>query len=523
MRRVSVLIFAGAALCCAQSHSWSQGVKAPIVTTAQGQVQGMTVDEGSVAFLGIPYAAPPVGDLRWKEPQPAVAWQGVRDGSHYGHRCVQFGGFPDMRFQDDGPSEDCLTLNIWTPAKVKAGKLPVMVWVHGGGFVGGGSSEPRHDGRSLAHHGVVIVTLNYRLGMLGFLTHPELAMESPHHTSGNYGLMDQAAAIAWVKANIAGFGGDPKNITVFGESAGSFSVSMLMASPLSKDNLAKAIGESGAAFNNRTLPFETAAEREVKDAAAVKKALGTDDLVALRAIPAEKLAAEKTFDKDVSFPPDIDGYVVPDTLAKLYAAGKQAHIPLLAGWNADEVRGFITNGKTKTTVQSFKAMADQTFGADAPAFLKVYPGDTDAEAERSAGDFVSDRFLVYSTWRWLDQQVATGNAPVYRYRLDLVPPPDKFHPAGSGAFHSDDIEYVFGALDARLGAAWRSEDRALSEEIQTYWTNFARTGDPNGKGLPKWPKYKPTAWNVMYLDEPSMAKPDTQRAHYLFLDSVWGK
>lgn len=524
MRRVSLLVpVVCAVLGCAGVRAWSQGRKATVVTTATGQLQGSSAGDGVSSYLGIPYAAPPVGDLRWKAPQPAVAWDGVRDATHYGHRCVQFGGFPDMRFQDDGPSEDCLTLNIWTPAKGKNDKLAVMVWIHGGGFVGGGSSEYRHDGTSLARHGVVVVTLNYRLGMLGFFTHPELAKESPHHTSGDYGLMDQAAAIAWVRDNIAAFGGDPKNITVFGESAGSFSVSMLMASPLSKDNLAKAIGESGAAFKNRTLPFEPADVREAKDAAAAKKALGTDDIAELRAIPAEKLAAEKVFDKDVSFPPDIDGYVMPDTLANLYAAGKEAHIPLLAGWNADEVRGMITNAKVKPTPESFKAMAETTFGADAAGFLKAYPAGTDAEAERSAGDFASDRFLVYSTWRWLDQQVATGEAPVYRYRLDLVPPPDKFHPAGSGAFHSDDIEYVFGTLDSRQEATWRPEDRALSEEMQTYWTNFAKKGDPNGKGLPKWPKYKGKDWDVMYLDQPSVAKPDAQRAHYLFLDSVWGK
>ncbi|QMV20253.1 carboxylesterase family protein [Granulicella sp. 5B5] len=513
-------VMCGAA-CSTSPRAWSQGEKAPIVTTAQGQVEGLTVSGGVHAYLGIPYAAPPVGDLRWKAPQPAEAWKGIRDATHFGHRCMQFVAYPDMVFDDAGESEDCLTLNVWAPAD--AAKLPVMVWVHGGGFVGGASSEPRQNGQHLARHGVIVVSMNYRLGMLGFFTHAGLAAESGNHAAGNYGLMDQVAAIAWVKKNIAAFGGDPDNITVFGESAGSFSVSALMASPLSKGMLAKAIGESGAGFFNRSLPFATLAEREAHDAELAKSVLGTDDLEALRKVPAETIAAEKSFRISLAFPPDIDGYMLPKPLPEIYAAGEQAHIPLLAGWNHDEVRSQVTRAKTKMTVASYRAMAEKEFGVHASGFLKAYPGKTDAEAESSAGDYVSDRFLVYSTWRWLDQQVATGDAPVYRYRLDLVPPADKFHPAGSGAFHSDDIEYVFGTLDSRQEAMWRPEDRMLSEEIQTYWTNFAKTGDPNSKGLPEWPQYKSKDWMVMHLDEPSVAKPDNQRAHYLFLDSVWGK
>lgn len=523
MRNLFVL---GAALCAALTLSapaLSQADKGPIVKTAQGTLEGKALPQDVHMFLGVPYAAPPVGDLRWKAPQKPAAWKGIREATQYGHRCYQFTSYPDMRFQDEGQSEDCLTLNIWSAAKSKSARLPVMVWIHGGGFSGGGSSEPRHDGQSLAHHGVVVVTLNYRLGMLGFFTHPELAKENPQHTSGNYGLMDQAAAVQWVKDNIAAFGGDPKNITIFGESAGSFSVSMLMASPLSKNNIAKAIGESGAGFQNRTLPFKSVAERQVQDAAAAKAALGTDDLAALRAVPADKLVAKGTFPQGVGFPPDIDGYVLPDTLPNLYAKGLQAHIPLIAGWNNDEIRVAVTRAQPPVTAASFREQAQKDFGDDAPRFLAAYKSDTDEDALRSAGDLMNDRFLVYSTWRWLDQQVATGGAPVYRYRLDLVPPPDQFHPLGSGAFHSDDIEYVFGALDARTGTAWTPADRTLSEQIQTYWTNFARTGNPNGTGVPTWPQYKPTDWQVMYLDNPAIAKPDTQRDHYLFLDSVWGK
>ncbi len=517
-------VLAGA-LCVAAGSAvatGAQGAAAPVVQVSGGAIRGSVIGGDVKAYLGVPYAAPPVGALRWKAPQPVVAWSGVREATQFGHRCTQFGVSPDMQFRDAGPSEDCLTLNVWAPAKAK--KLPVMVWVHGGGFVNGGSSEPRQDGQFLTKHGVIVVSMNYRLGMLGFFTHKGLEAENEHHSAGNYGLMDQAAAVTWVKQNIAVFGGDPENITLFGESAGSFSVSALMASPVSKGMLAKAIGESGSPLYNRTLPFKNLAEREVHDAEVVKTVLGTDDLEALRKVPAETIAAEKKLQPASLFPPVIDGYFLPKPLQDIYAAGEQAHIPMMAGWNADEIRGTVLNAKVKTTSASFTATAEKDFGTDAKAFLAVYPAKTNAEAEQSAGDFAGDRFLVYSTWRWLEAQVKTGEAPVYRYRLDLVPPTDKYHPVGSGAFHSDDIEYVFGTLDSRQQATWRPVDRAVSEQIQTYWTNFARTGDPNGKGLPQWPAYDAKdGWTLMHLDANSSAKRDELRERYLFLDGVWGK
>jgi para-nitrobenzyl esterase len=491
-------------------------------------VRGEFTADGKVrAFKGIPYAAPPVGDLRWQPPQPAAKWKGERDATAFGARCMQAPIYEDMVFRDPGPSEDCLTLNVWTPAKAKKGSLPVMVWIYGGGFQAGGTSEPRQDGQFLAHRGVVIVSMNYRLGIFGFFVHPELTAESPHHASGNYGLMDQNAAIEWVQKNIAAFGGDPGNITTFGESAGSFSVSSLMASPLSQGRFQKAIGESGGAFYSADLRYEPREEREQEALKFAQGAFGTTSLADLRKIPAgqllDKARAEVKTDS-VHFSPDVDGWFLPDSVPNIYAAGKQAHIPLLAGWNADEARAGVLFAKPPVTAESFKRQAETEFGVDAPEFLKLYPANTDAEAVRSAGDLMSDRFIIYSTWRWLEAQVKTGDAPVYRYRLDLVPPADKFHPAGSGAFHSDDIEYVFGTLDSRQGATWRPEDRALSDQIQQYWTNFARTGDPNGDDLPKWPTYDAAGgWQVMHLDATSEAKPDSQRDRYLFLDKEWGK
>jgi para-nitrobenzyl esterase len=525
MRRLTFLL-----MLSFSSTLFAQSKDPLTVPTEQGPVHGFVTPVGTRAFLGIPYAAPPIGPLRWQAPQASTPRKGPAfEADHFGHRCIQFVNYGDMVFRDPGQSEDCLSLNIWVPAAKADKPLPVMIWIYGGGFVGGATSEARQDGQFLAQRGVIVVSMNYRLGLLGFLTHPVLTAESPHHASGNYGLMDQAAAIAWVHRNIAKFGGDPANITLFGESAGAFSVSSQMASPLSKDLLAKAIGESGGAFYKSSLVFEPRAVREPRDMATLRANLGTDDVAALRQLPVEALLKPKAFSSSKLFPPCIDGYFLPDTLGNLFAAGKQAHIPLLAGWNADEVRLGAIRAKPPITSASFRAKAHTDFGSDADRFLAVYPARNDTEALTSAGDYAGDLFLVYSTWRWLEAQAQTGGKPVYRYLLDLVPPADKFHPAGSGAFHSDDIEYVFGTLDSRQQATWRPEDRTLSNHIMAYWTNFARTGNPNGDAaagdsLPIWRTYNAADhWQVMHLDSPPAARPDTQRARYLFLDSVWGK
>jgi para-nitrobenzyl esterase len=340
--------------------------------------------------------------------------------------------------------------------------------------------------------------------------------------------MDQNAAIEWVQKNIKNFGGDPHNITIFGESAGSMSVSTLMASPLSRDRFQHAIGESGGQFFAGDFDAKPIEQREQQDTAFAQAAFGTSTLADLRKIPANQLLKQGLAYHNpavhIHFGPDVDGWFLPKSVPEIYAAGDQAHIPLLAGWNADEMRSAIIFANPQPTAESFKLKAEADFGPDAAEFLTLYPANSDAEAVRSAGDLASDRFIVYSTWRWLEAQVNTGNAPVYRYRFDLGGPGDKYHPAEIGTFHSDDIEYVFGTLDSRPGAQWRPEDRKMSNEIQQYWTNFARTGNPNSDALPNWPTYNAAdGWQVMRLNATSEAKPDTERARYLFLDKEWGK
>jgi para-nitrobenzyl esterase len=496
------------------------------IKTEKGKVQGKLSDDGQVRiFLGIPYAAPPVGPLRWKPPQPEAKWKGVREVTQFGDRCMQPDIYHDMHFRDPGESEDCLNLNVWTPAKDKHAKLPVMVWIFGGGFVAGATSEPRQDGTHLAHKGVVVVSMNYRLGLFGFFALPGLADESSEHAAGNYGLMDQTEALQWVKRNISGFGGDPNNVTIFGESAGSFSVSAQMASPLAQGLFVHAIGESGAAFNSRGLSFPPLAVQEKKDAAWALATFGTSDLTALRSMSAQDLMTKMSAQQNTPrapIGPDVDGYFLPESVPQIYKEGKQAHVPLLAGWNRDEPSALAVNYPQPPTVQSFREMAQNTFGPRAEQFLKVYPDNSDAEAVRSAINFAGDSFITFSTWEWLQAQVATGGQPVYRYHFERPSPADKYHPAGSGAFHSDEIEYVFGTLDSRPEAVWQPEDRQLSDLIETYWTDFAKTGDPNGGDAPKWPQYDATdGWQVMHLDAHSEAGPSEDRDRYLFLQSVW--
>jgi para-nitrobenzyl esterase len=482
------------------------------VKIAQGKVQGKTINNGQVrAFLGLPYAAPPVGDLRWKAPQPPAKWKGNRDGTTYAPHGMQGHVFDDMVFQDAaGDKEDCLYLNVYVPATAdKHSKLPVMFWIHGGGYSGGGSDEPRHNGDFLPLKGVALVTINYRLGVFGFLATSDLAKEG-NGAAGNYGMMDMVAALQWVRDNIAKFGGDPANVTIFGESAGSFAVSTLMAAPSAKGLFAKVIGESGGALG--TLNQPTLADA-AKDEQQWADTLATS-LAALRALPAQAVLDAAHKHGAPRFWPVIDGQFLTEHVADTFAAGRQAHVPLLAGWNHDEMP-FLASGMT---VAKWKDFASKNYGEHADEFLAVYPGSTDEEARRSAIDYGSDNFIAFSTWLWIEAHVKTGDSPVYRYRFDLAATPSKFH-QGTFAFHSDDIEYVFGTLDTRPGFAPSPDDRKLSDEVMNYWTNFAKTGDPNGSNMPAWPRYDKTG-NIIFLDKDITSGAPTTTARYEFMMRV---
>ena len=520
----------GVAMVLAIAIAMSGTTLAQEVRTKSGTVKGVSASDGAFRiFKSIPYAAPPVGEFRWQAPRPAASWQGVRDATEFGPRCLQGQIFADIVFKD--LSEDCLTLNIWTPAKSAAARLPVMVWIHGGGFQAGAGAEPRHDGEAFARKNIVLVTINYRLGVFGFFSHPELTRESGRQASGNYGMLDQVAALRWVQDNIASFGGDPGNVTIFGESAGSFAVSALMASPLARGLFHRAIGESGAFFTARsgTLGMKPVAESE-QQGIKFATALGAQSLADLRQKSGDEVlqAALKT---QPWFAPNIDGYFLPEDVQVVFAAGKQARVPLLAGWNADEVRGGVVLGKQKPTAASFTDSTRKRFGDLADAVLKAYPATTDAEAVESAAALQSDLFIGHSTWKWIELHKTTGQSPVFRYSFDRkipVPPGHTVNgvPATSrdvGARHAGEIEYVFGALELSLPKVpWEASDRKLSDAMTTYWANFARKGDPNGSGLPRWSRYDQTG-RVMHLDETLREESDARRARYEALDAYVSK
>jgi para-nitrobenzyl esterase len=489
------------------------------VRTDKGTVEGATSTDAKVRiFKGIPYAAPPVGALRWKAPAPAARWNKAREATEFGARCMQGRIFDDMVFRDNGPSEDCLYLNVWTPATSSTARLPVMVWIHGGGFAAGATSEPRQDGENLARKGVVVVSMNYRLGVFGFFSHADLAKESAHHASGNYGLLDQLAGLQWVQRNIAAFGGDPHNVTIFGESAGSFSVCALMASPLAKGLFQRAIGESGALFSKtrRTKPLIESEDAHEKFA----DSLGTHSLSALRAKPADEILQAALKQELQLFFPNIDGYFLPEDISAIYGGGKQSHVPLLAGWNADEGNFQSFFDKAEPTAQNFAERAQALFGDQGATFVKLYPAESDDMAKRSAQDYSGDQFIAYSTWKWLEMHAATGKSPLFRYEFDDAPPAAEGDTGPShGAYHSAEIEFVFQVLASKK-LPWRPDDEKVSDLMSSYWTNFAKTGDPNGPGLPQWPVYRSdSSYAVLHITAAPYSVPDAHRGRYEFLDA----
>ena len=510
---------------------------APRVKTANGILEG--IDKSGVkVFEGVPFAAPPVGDLRWKEPQPVISWKGIRKADKFGPRPVQANVFGDMNFRSDSMSEDCLYLNIWTPAKTGDEKLPVLIYFYGGGLIAGGGGEPRYAGESIARRGIISITANYRLGIFGFFAHPELTKESPHHSSGNYGYLDQTAAIKWIKENISVFGGDPGRITIAGESAGSISVSAQMCSPLAKDLIAGAIASSGSLMGALpSVPLSVGESKGLK----VARDLGAETLKGLRAIPAEKLLTVK-----VESAGTIDGYFLPEAPIRIYEKGQQAKVPLLIGWNSQEMTyPFLLRDK-EPTLANLKEAVKNMFGEQADQILELYGATDDASVIPAANHLASDLFIAFSTWKWSDIHAKTGGGePVYRY-LYCHPRPamvatlkDKVAglaggvqdandtaapaPKTGGAVHSADIEYAMGNLPTNRVYDWQPEDYEISEVFQSYYLNFVKTGNPNGLGLTEWPVVTDgDVAPVLQIDVNTHVKRDRQlEKRYEFMNEIY--
>ena len=496
---------------------------ADIVKIDSGTLEGTVNADSSVRiFRGVPFAAPPVGKLRWQPPQAVQPWSGARKADQFGAHCVQGKVFGDINSRGREMSEDCLYLTVWAPTKPAAKSLPVYVWFYGGGFAAGSGDEPRYDGESFARRDIVVVNVNYRLGVFGFFACPELSRESEHKASGNYGLLDQVAALEWVRKNIAAFGGDSHRVTIGGESAGSLSVSALMASPLSRDLFQQAVGESGAFFGSVGGRGSNSLTESEKQGAAFAASIGATSLAELRAKSADDLlSAAMKKNNGMAFWPNVDGYFLPSDVQSIFAAGKQSQVSLLAGWNADEIRMSVTMAKEKPTAKTFPERLRQQFKDNADGALKVYPASTDEEAVTSAGDLASDNFIVFGTWKWIEMQTKTGK-PVYRFQFDrAVPVPEAMKSTGLktfGAAHATELEYVFDMLQSKK-ADWQPEDQKVAETMNAYWANFIRTGDPNGPGLAKWPNFAKMR-EVMHIDTQSKALPEEHRDRYEFLDSV---
>lgn len=521
------------------------------VKTANGIVESVTEKSGVNSFKGIPFAQPPIGELRWKEPQPVNDWKGVRKCDAFGYNPMQKKVFGDMGFRSPGMSEDCLYLNVWVPAKPSKTKLPVLVYFYGGGFVAGDGSEARYDGESMAKRGIIALTVNYRLGVFGFMAHPDLTKESVHQSSGNYGLLDQNAALRWVQQNIAAFGGDPKRVTIAGESAGSIAVSAQMVSPLSKKLIAGAIGESGAMIKPTlaAIPLTEGESNGVKFAGMT----GAKTLHELREIPADKLLDEASKPGVPSMQSaTIDGYFLTKSPAASFVLGEQAKVPLLAGWNSAEIPYQALMGGDAPTPENYAKKVKALYNDKANEVLKLYPGGTQQEVVKSATELASDRFIVYSTWKWTNAHTSTSGKPVYRYLFSKPRPPmtakmvnAKAGLAGGiikggaempdankapepyvGAAHASEIEYAMGNLATNTTYAWTPEDYKVSATMESYFANFIKTGNPNGPALPKWnANVKGGAVTYINIDVKTiLEKESTQlRGRYVFLDKQYLK
>jgi para-nitrobenzyl esterase len=472
------------------------------VKVAGGQLQGAIAD-GVASFKGIPFALPPIGDLRWKTPEPSKAWTGIRKADAYASGCMQDSSMVKMVGASAGVSEDCLYLNVWTAAKNGGEKRPVMVWIHGGAFVGGMTGTPMFDGTKFAQKGVVLVSIAYRLGVFGFMAHPELSRESGKG-SGAYGIQDMIAGLQWVKNNIAQFGGDPSCVTIFGESAGGIAVGMLSAAPAANGLFQRAISESGGSFAppriadeaGQNVPSLKLAESNGKS---FLKKIGSTDIKSARALPAEQI--QKAAGGGMgggSFWPVADGAAIPGDPYELYEKGRFNDTPILVGTNSNE-GGLFSRGPV--TAAAFEKQIRSGYGEKADVILSAYPHSTDAETSRASADVFREFAFAWPTWAWarMQSQKGKGKAFVYYYDHRTPDSPD-------GANHAAEVTYVFGNFGG-IGGAPNPNDLALSDLIRSYWINFARTGDPNGSGLPQWPAFAVKDQKVMFFDTGASAQP----------------
>jgi len=481
------------------------------VSVEGGLISGVKSNSSDVvAFKGIPFAAPPVGGLRWKEPQPVQPWFGIRTCDAFGPSPMQAKPTPFMVYTTEflipekPISEDCLYLNVWTKAH-RGEKRPVFVWIYGGGFSSGGTAVPIYDGETMAKKGIIFVSVNYRVGVFGFLAHPDLTKESPNHASGNYGLLDQIAALKWIKNNIAAFGGNPDNVTIDGQSAGSMSVNCLVASPVAKGLFNKAIAESGSyLIANPTLQsnnLDAAEQQGVK----FENTAHASSLEELRKVPADQLMKIPG-----RYSPIVDGYVLPEPVSQIFAEGKQNNVPVLTGWNADE--SFVSGFKKKDAyVRQIKEQA----GAKADEMLKYYPGNTDEEAARSQVKMSRDMIFAMSGYKWASLQSSQAKAPIYVYYFKRKLPATADY-VKYGAFHTGEVAYVMDNLKF-LNRPWEPADQPLASLMSSYWVKFIANGNPNGKGLPDWPRYNADTKKAMVFDTTSGAQelPDWQELEFM--------
>ncbi len=508
-KHASVLIAAlimiiGVAACSAPS------TVSTMVEVAGGTIEGVE-ENGIFSFKGVPFAAPPVGDLRWKSPQPVVPWEGVKKADKFAPGPMQDTVFGAALGGVQEISEDCLYLNVWTGAKQADEKRPVMVWIYGGGFGIGMTSTPTYDGTNFAKKGVVLVSVAYRVGPMGFLAHPELSAESGAG-SGCYGIQDQIAGLKWVKENIANFGGDPSNVTIFGESAGGIAVSMLTASPMAKGLFHRAISESGGSMTPPRASLKQA-EEQGKD---YLSKLGADDIKAARALSAEEI--QKNTQGMGSFWPVADGATIATNQYELFEKGEFNDTPILVGTNSDEGGLFVNQ---PITSEAFKKRIQSQYSAGAEAILEAYPHATDAEALRSNKDIMRETAFAWPTWAWATLQSRNGKSKAFVYYFDHRTP---MSPDGAG--HGSEIAYVFGNLASMgpLGAGSDTpEDKALSEMIQSYWINFATNGDPNGPDLPEWPAFDEKEQMVMFINEDTGARKHPNLDKILAFDAYYAK